>query len=158
VSCRLPVASCQLSESTEEPCSELTTGNWQLATTPWVPPSPNMPTPTTALVYPGIALLEGTNVSEGRGTAKPFEWLGAPWVDADRLAERLRSDDLPGAAFRPIHFIPSASKCAGRTCAGVQVHVTDVAAFRPVMTGVAVLCALRGLWPAQFAWRQSGSF
>ena len=117
-----------------------------------------MPTPTTALVYPGMALLEGTNVSEGRGTAKPFEWLGAPWVDADALAERLRAEDLPGTAFRPIHFIPSASKWAGETCAGVQVHVTDVASFRPVLTGVAVLSALRELWPARFAWRQAGGF
>jgi uncharacterized protein YbbC (DUF1343 family) len=158
VSYQLSVASCQLSASAKGPGSELTTDNWQLATAPWVPPSPNMPAPTTALVYPGMALLEGTNVSEGRGTAKPFEWLGAPWVDADALAERLRADDLTGAAFRPIHFIPSASKWAGETCAGLQVHVTDVVAFRPVLTGVAVLSALRKLWPAQFAWRQSGGF
>jgi uncharacterized protein YbbC (DUF1343 family) len=117
-----------------------------------------MPTPATALVYPGMALLEGTNVSEGRGTAKPFEWFGAPWVDADLLAERLRAAELPGALFRPIHFIPSASKWAGDTCAGVQVHVTDVAAFRPVLTSVAVLSALRELWPGQFSWREANGF
>jgi uncharacterized protein YbbC (DUF1343 family) len=123
---------------------------------PWVPSSPNMPAPETALVYPGTCLLEGTNVSEGRGTAKPFEWMGAPWIDADTLAERLRAAALPGAAFRPVYFIPSASKWAGETCAGVQVHVTDERAFRPVLTGVAILAAVRALWPEEFQWRESG--
>jgi uncharacterized protein YbbC (DUF1343 family) len=122
---------------------------------PWVPPSPNMPTPLTALLYPGTALLEGTNLSEGRGTAKPFEWLGAPWVNADALTDRLRAYDLPGAAFRPSYFIPTASKWAGERCEGVQVHVTDPVRFRPVLTGVAVLCGLRDLWPAEFDWRKN---
>jgi len=115
-----------------------------------------MPTPATALVYPGTCLLEGTNVSEGRGTSRPFEWLGAPWVDADALAEKLRSCALPGAIFRPLYFIPTASKWAGETCAGVQVHVMDRRAFRPVLTGVAILAVLRDLWPDQFQWRESG--
>jgi len=122
----------------------------------WVPPSPNIPTPETTLVYPGTCLLEGTNVSEGRGTAKPFEWIGAPWVDAGALAERLRADALPGAAFRPVYFCPTASKWAGETCAGVQLHVADELAFRPVLTGVAILSALRALWPDQFQWREAG--
>jgi uncharacterized protein YbbC (DUF1343 family) len=122
----------------------------------WIPPSPNMPTPATALVYPGTCLLEGTNVSEGRGTARPFEWLGAPWINAEALAERLQSEGPAGVRFRPVHFIPSASKWAGEACAGVQVHVLDEEAFRPVRTGVAILSALRSLWPEQFQWREAG--
>jgi uncharacterized protein YbbC (DUF1343 family) len=132
--------------------SRLTTDDWNA----WVPPSPNMPTPGTALIYPGTCLLEGTNVSEGRGTAKPFEWVGAPWIDAGALGEQLRASALPGAAFRPVYFIPSASKWAGETCAGIQIHVTDDRHFRPVLTGVAILAALRALWPEQFQWRESG--
>lgn len=122
----------------------------------WVPPSPGMPTQATALVYPGTCLLEGTNVSEGRGTAQPFEWLGAPWIDAGALAEKLRAYGLPGVAFRPVYFIPTASKSAGETCAGVQVHVMDDRTFRPVLTGVAILAALRALWPSPFQWREGG--
>ncbi len=121
----------------------------------WVPPSPNMPTRLTALVYPGTALLEGTNVSEGRGTAKPFEWIGAPWVEPVRLVERLTEFQIPAVAFRPVHFIPSASKWAGETCGGVQIHVLIEDRFRPVMTGVALLAALGDLWPKQFAWREN---
>ena len=117
---------------------------------PWVPPSPNMPTPDTALVYPGMGLLEGTNVSEGRGTTRPFETIGAPWVDARALAERLNAMALPGVRFRPTWFTPSFSKHAGRACGGVQLHVTDRAAFRPVRTGVAVLKALHDQHPQDF--------
>jgi uncharacterized protein YbbC (DUF1343 family) len=124
--------------------------------TRWVPPSPNIPTPLTARLYPGTCLLEGSNLSEGRGTTRPFEWLGAPWVDGELLAERLRRDDLPGAAFRPLHFVPTTSKWAGETCAGVHVHVTDLDAFRPVRTGIAVLAAVRELWPDRFQWLGSG--
>lgn len=118
---------------------------------PWVPPSPNMPTPDTALAYPGLGLLEGTNVSEGRGTTRPFETLGAPWVDAQALADRLDAQDLPGVRFRPAWFTPTFSKHAGQACAGVQLHVTDRAAFRPVRTGIAVLKALHDLHPQDFA-------
>ena len=121
------------------------------AALPWVPPSPNMPTPDTALVYPGTGLLEGTNVSEGRGTTRPFETLGAPWVDARALAKRLDAMNLPGVRFRPMWFTPSFSKHAGQTCAGVQLHVTDRAAFRPVRTGIAVLKALHDQHPEDFA-------
>lgn len=118
---------------------------------PWVPPSPNMPTPDTALVYPGLGLLEGTNVSEGRGTTRPFEMLGAPWVDARALADRLNALRLPGARFRAAWFTPSFSKHAGLACGGVQVHITDRAAFRPVRTGIAVLKALHEQHPKDFA-------
>ncbi len=118
---------------------------------PWVPPSPNMPTPDTALVYPGMGLLEGTNVSEGRGTTRPFETFGAPWVDAQALADRLNAQDLPGVIFRPAWFTPTFSKHAGQPCAGVQLHVTDRGAFRPVRTGIAVLKALHDLHPKDFA-------
>ena len=117
---------------------------------PWVPPSPNMPTPDTALVYPGMGLLEGTNVSEGRGTTRPFETVGAPWVDARALAERLNAMALPGVRFRPTWFTPTFSKHAGQACGGVQLHVTDRAAFRPVRTGVAVLKALHDQHPQDF--------
>jgi uncharacterized protein YbbC (DUF1343 family) len=118
---------------------------------PWVPPSPNMPTPDTALVYPGLGLLEGTNVSEGRGTTRPFETVGAPWVDATALAETLNALRLPGVRFRPTWFTPTFSKHAGKACAGVQLHVTDRAAFRPVRTGIAVLKALHDQHPKDFA-------
>ena len=118
---------------------------------PWVPPSPNMPTPDTALVYPGMGLLEGTNVSEGRGTTRPFETIGAPWIDAPALAVRLNALALPGVRFRPTWFTPTFSKHAGQVCGGVQLHVTDRTAFRPVRTGIAVLKALHDQHPKDFA-------
>jgi uncharacterized protein YbbC (DUF1343 family) len=120
-------------------------------TLPWVPPSPNMPTPETALVYPGTALLEGTNASEGRGTTRPFEIVGAPYVDADALAERMNALGLPGVRFRPTWFTPTFSKHAGELCGGVQLHVTDRDAFHPVRTGIALLVALQALYPDAFA-------
>jgi uncharacterized protein YbbC (DUF1343 family) len=119
---------------------------------PWVLPSPNMPTLQTALVYPGQCLLEGTNLSEGRGTTRPFELCGAPGIDGAALAQRLEAEGLPGVAFRPAWFRPTFQKHAGRTCGGVQLHVTDRDAFRPVRTGLAVLAALRDAWP-DFRWR-----
>jgi uncharacterized protein YbbC (DUF1343 family) len=120
---------------------------------PWVLPSPNMPTVETAVVYPGQCLLEGTNLSEGRGTTRPFELCGAPGIDAAALAGRLRAEGLPGVAFRPAWFRPTFHKFAGRDCGGVQLHVTDREAFRPVRTGLAVLAALRELAGERFAWR-----
>jgi uncharacterized protein YbbC (DUF1343 family) len=120
---------------------------------PWVLPSPNMPTLDTAFVYPGQCLLEGTNLSEGRGTTRPFELCGAPWVDARRLAARLATEGLPGVCFRPAWFRPTCQKYAGQTCGGVQLHVTDRRAFQPVRTSLAVLAAVRELWPDHFAWR-----
>jgi uncharacterized protein YbbC (DUF1343 family) len=120
---------------------------------PWVLPSPNMPTPDTALVYPGTCLLEGTNVSEGRGTTRPFEIVGAPFVDGYRLAESLDAEGLAGVGFRPLCFRPTFHKFAGQVCGGVQVHVTDRSAFRPYLTGIALLRALRNLAADAFAWR-----
>jgi uncharacterized protein YbbC (DUF1343 family) len=120
---------------------------------PWILPSPNMPTVDTALVYPGLCLLEGTNVSEGRGTTRPFEIIGAPFVDGYRLAERLASDGLPGVRFRPLSFRPTFHKFAGQVCGGVQIHVTERAAFRPYLTGVAILRALSDLAGDAFCWR-----
>ncbi len=124
------------------------------ASLPWVLPSPNMPTLDTAFVYPGQCLLEGTNLSEGRGTTRPFELCGAPGVDARKLCRRLQDEGWPGVAFRPAWFRPTFQKHAGRTCAGLQLHVTDREAFQPVRTGLAVLAALRDLAGESFAWRR----
>ncbi|HEY7428652.1 MAG TPA: DUF1343 domain-containing protein [Gemmataceae bacterium] len=121
---------------------------------PWVLPSPNMPAMETAFVYPGQCLLEGTNLSEGRGTTRPFELCGAPWIDAGKLCRRLQREDWPGVCFRPAWFRPTFQKIAGQMCAGVQLHVTDRQAFRPVRTGLAVLAALRDLSAEAFAWRR----
>lgn len=120
---------------------------------PWVPPSPNMPTLDTALVYPGQCLLEGTNLSEGRGTTRPFEIFGAPFIDPDRLAERLASYELPGLRVRPLWFEPTFHKFAAQACGGLMLHVTDRLAFRPVRTSLCVLSAIRELWPDELQWR-----
>jgi len=120
---------------------------------PWVMPSPNMPTLDTALVYPGMCLLEGTNFSEGRGTTRPFELFGAPSVDGRALARELSTFALPGVEFRPCEFKPMFHKYAGRVCGGVQLRVTDREPFLPYQTGLAVLVAARRLWPEQFGWR-----
>lgn len=121
---------------------------------PFVMPSPNMPTYETALVYPGGCLIEGTNLSEGRGTTRPFEILGAPFINPQVLAERLREFRLPGAIFRPLHFQPTFQKHAGRLCGGVQVHVTDRERYKPIRTAAAVLKAVHNTWPRDFAWKQ----
>jgi uncharacterized protein YbbC (DUF1343 family) len=127
---------------------------WPANGLPWIPPSPNMPTWETALVYPGMCLLEGTNLSEGRGTTTPFLVFGAPWVrDPWALASALDRLDVPGVAWRPTYFSPSIDKCAGRRCGGCQVVVTDVRAFRPLLAGLAVLHATRSLHPGDFSWR-----
>jgi uncharacterized protein YbbC (DUF1343 family) len=120
---------------------------------PWVLPSPNMPTIETAVVYPGQCLLEGTNLSEGRGTTRPFELCGAPWVDASGLATQLNRENLPGVGFRAAWFQPTFQKQAGRQCGGVQLHVVDRLAFQPVRTGLAVLAAVRTLSGENFRWR-----
>lgn len=120
---------------------------------PWVFPSPNMPTPETALVYPGMCLLEGTNLSEGRGTTRPFELFGAPWLDAERLAGDLADDGLPGVRFRPASFVPTWDKHAGERCHGVELFVRDPEAFRPFRTGLACVRAARAQYPARFRWR-----
>ncbi len=120
---------------------------------PWVLPSPNMPTLDTAIVYPGTVLFEGTNVSEGRGTTRPFELLGAPWVDAEPFAAGLNALRLPGVYFRPVWFEPTFHKHAGTLCGGCQIHVTDRTLFQPVAAGVALVAAFRAAGPDRFAWR-----
>lgn len=121
---------------------------------PWVMPSPNMPTPDTARVYPGTVIFEGANISEGRGATRPFELIGAPWLDAHELAGELDALELPGVRFRPAFFEPTFHKSAGRICAGVQIHVTDIAAFKPFITGIAILKAARNQSPINFEWKQ----
>jgi uncharacterized protein YbbC (DUF1343 family) len=120
---------------------------------PWVMPSPNMPTPDTAFVYPGQCLVEGTNLSEGRGTTRPFEIVGATFLDGHRLAATLDELALPGVRFRPLSFRPMFHKFAGRSCGGVQLHVTDRASFRPYRTGIALLAAARRQAEGEFRWR-----
>ncbi len=108
---------------------------------PWIPPSPNMPTLDTALVYPGMCLLEGTNLSEGRGTATPFQMIGAPFIEKNEFAERLNAMRLPGVYFRPVDFRPTFNKFAGEICGGVFIHVLQRSSFRPFLTGVLVMKA-----------------
>jgi uncharacterized protein YbbC (DUF1343 family) len=124
------------------------------AGTPWVMPSPNMPTLEAAIVYPGTVLFEGTMLSEGRGTTRPFELLGAPWIDAERFARTMNGLGLPGAYFRPAVFEPTFQKHAKQPCGGCQIHVLDRNAFRPVLTGAALISAFRQQDAARFAWRQ----
>jgi uncharacterized protein YbbC (DUF1343 family) len=120
---------------------------------PWVMPSPNMPTLDTAIVYPGACLIEGTNLSEGRGTTRPFELMGAPWIDPHRLVAELGKEDLPGVRFRPVSFQPAFQKFAGQICGGIQQHVVDRESYRPVRTGLAIIKVARRLWPREFDWR-----
>lgn len=120
---------------------------------PFVLPSPNLPTVESCVVYPGMVLLEGTNLSEGRGTTKPFELFGAPYLDADDLVETLDGFELPGVRFRACSFEPTYQKHAGQLCGGAQLHVTDRETFRPVWTAVAILRAAKDLAPEEFAWR-----
>jgi uncharacterized protein YbbC (DUF1343 family) len=121
---------------------------------PWVIPSPNIPTPETAIVYPGTVMVEGTRMSEGRGTTRPFELNGAPYVSAQDLADELNRLSLPGVYFRPHSFIPTFQKHAGVLCGGVQIHVLDRTAFRPVMTGVSLIKTVRDLYPQEFQWQE----
>lgn len=116
---------------------------------PWVPPSPNLPTPTSVHAYPGVCLFEGTNVSEGRGTTRPFEMVGAEWIDS-RLVDALRERELPGVLFREHHFVPTFSKWAGERARGVQVHLVDPVAFEPIRTGVTMMQVIAELYPNEF--------
>jgi uncharacterized protein YbbC (DUF1343 family) len=120
---------------------------------PWVLPSPNMPTLQTAIVYPGQCLLEGTNLSEGRGTTRPFEICGAPWIDGIGLSQRMNQLDLPGVRFRPVWFRPTFQKHAGIDCGGVQIHVLDAKRYAPVRTSLALLIQMRNESPERFGWR-----
>jgi len=120
---------------------------------PWVLPSPNVPTLDTAIVYPGTVLFEGTNVSEGRGTTRPFELVGAPWVDAEAFTDRMNGLGLPGVKFRPAVIEPTFHKHAKTSCGGCQIHVVDRETFRPVEAGVALIAAFHEADPRQFKWR-----
>ncbi len=121
---------------------------------PWVLPSPNLPTLDSAIVYPGAVLFEGTMISEGRGTTRPFELLGAPWIDGERLAAALNARRLPGAHFRPAFFEPTFQKHAKQTCGGCQLHVTDRPSFQPVRVAVELIAEVKRQSPDAFAWRQ----
>ncbi|HET9567134.1 MAG TPA: DUF1343 domain-containing protein [Vicinamibacterales bacterium] len=121
---------------------------------PWVMPSPNIPTLDTAIVYPGTVLFEGILLSEGRGTTRPFELIGAPWIEAESFARQMNALKLPGAYFRPAVFEPTFQKHAKQTCGGCQIHVTDRQQFQPVLVGVALIAMFHQVDPARFAWRQ----
>ena len=127
---------------------------WDETGLPWVMPSPNMPTLDTAIVYPGTVLFEGTMLSEGRGTTRPFELIGAPWLDGERLAERMNGARLAGVYFRPATFEPTFQKHAKATCGGCQIHVTSRQGFEPVKVGVSLMRECYGLAPDRFKWRE----
>lgn len=120
----------------------------------WVMPSPNMPTLDTATVYPGMCLVEGTNISEGRGTTRPFEIFGAPFIDAVVLCHELNDLKLPGVYFRETYFRPTFHKFVGKLCGGAQLHVIDRKTFCPFMTGVEIIKRIRKIYAEQFQWKQ----
>jgi uncharacterized protein YbbC (DUF1343 family) len=136
------------------PCEGWTRSmEWEATGLPFVPPSPNMPTPDTARVYPGMCLLEGTNLSEGRGTCRPFEQFGAPFLDGTELVEALERLALPGVRFRPVHFVPTWDKHRGVPCAGAFLHVEDRRRFLSVRTGLATVFAAWRLGRGEACWR-----
>ncbi len=124
-------------------------------TFPWVAPSPNMPTPETALVYPGQVIWEGTSVSEGRGTTQPFEFVGAPYWEHGPVGDMISKAELPGCFLRPVVFEPTSGKWGGRTCSGFQIHVTDAETFLPYRTSLVLLQAVMLLYPDQFSYKQA---
>ena len=126
---------------------------WDETGLPWVMPSPNSPTLDSAIVFPGAVHVEGTNASEGRGTTRPFELVGAPWVKAESFAAALNRRGLPGVYFRPTVFEPTFQKHARVACGGCQAHVLDRQAFQPVLTGLALIDEMRAADPASFAWK-----
>jgi uncharacterized protein YbbC (DUF1343 family) len=121
---------------------------------PWVLPSPNMPTLDTATVYPGMCLLEGTNLSEGRGTTRPFEIFGAPFIDPEKITKELNTVRLSGVIFRPMYFQPAFQKHSGKLCGGAQIHVTNRDRFRPFKAGAAILTSIYNLYPGFFKWKK----
>lgn len=126
-------------------------GMWYDETSlPWVIPSPNMPSLHTATVYPGQVFLEGTNISEGRGTTRPFEIFGAPWIESQVLAEKLNALRLPGVVFREAWFIPTFSKYKGESCGGVQIHVLDRNTYRPFESTLCIITTIKALYPDEF--------
>lgn len=136
------------------PCQGLERHHWWAdAERGFVPPSPNMPTTDTALVYPGMCLGEGTNVSEGRGTCRPFEQFGAPWLKSHEVARALNSLELPGVTFRPCSFTPTFDKFKGQSCEGAFIHVTNHKKFESLLTGIAVFATCHALGGGAFAWR-----
>ncbi len=126
---------------------------WRELGRPWVPTSPNLPRIEGVDVYPGQVLLEGTNLSEGRGTTTPFELCGAPFVEPHRLRDALREFELPGVVLRPVRFEPTFHKWKGASCGGLAIHVVDGRAFQPYRTTLALLSTVRRLWPRDFAWK-----
>ena len=118
----------------------------------WVMPSPNMPTPDTAMVYPGMCLFEGTNLSEGRGTTRPFEIIGAPYIDAHKLADKLNELALPAVKFRPTYFIPIFSKHKAKSCGGVQIHVIERNTFAPLRKALYMIHTIKAIYPDEFQW------
>jgi uncharacterized protein YbbC (DUF1343 family) len=120
---------------------------------PWVAPSPNLPTPYSAMVYPGQVIWEGTNVSEGRGTTQPFEIFGAPFFDTEKILSAIGGRHLPGALLRPTTFEPTSNKWAGSRCKGFQIHLTDPALFEPYITSLSLLAAVRHSHHDQFEWK-----
>ncbi len=132
---------------------------WDQTGLAWVPPSPGLPSLESVWAYPGTCFLEGTNLSEGRGTGLPFQVAGAPWIaqgdgpSARRLAEALNDRRLPGVYFRPIHFTPCTSKWAGEICGGVQVHILDRSRYEPIRMGLHLIATIRSLYPQRFQWR-----
>ncbi len=121
---------------------------------PWVSPSPNMPTPETALVYPGQVIWEGTEVSEGRGSTLPFECVGAPYWQHEEMLKRINNNELPGCVLRPVVFQPTSGKCANQPCHGFHIHVTDATIFLPYRTSLVILQAALLLYPDMFCYKQ----
>jgi uncharacterized protein YbbC (DUF1343 family) len=127
---------------------------WDSTAIPWILPSPNMPTLDTAIVYPGMVIFEGTLVSEGRGTTRPFELIGAPYIDAYALTEKLNNLNLPGVYFRPNYYQPTFHKHVGQLCGGLQLHVLDRQKYKSVITAVAILNTIYHLYTDKFEWKQ----
>jgi uncharacterized protein YbbC (DUF1343 family) len=127
---------------------------WQDTNLPWIFPSPNIPTPETAVIYSGTCLFEGTNISEGRGTTKPFELIGAPWINAPKLSDSLNSLNLPAVIFSPVYFTPTFSKYKGKICGGVNIHVTDNIKLKSVETAVAMIYTIKEMYKDKFEWRK----
>jgi len=121
---------------------------------PFVPPSPNLPTLQSLILYPGTCLVEGTNLSEGRGTTRPFEYIGAPWMDAEDLAQRLNDLALPGVRFRPVYFVPAFSKHRDQPCQGVHLYVQDREQFQPLTVTLHLLACIRSAYLDHFAWHE----
>ncbi|HDJ89685.1 MAG TPA: DUF1343 domain-containing protein [Thermoprotei archaeon] len=122
----------------------------------WIPPSPNIPTFMSALIYLGTCLFEGTNISEGRGTTKPFEYIGAPWINPRKLTIELNKIGMKGVKFRPIYFRPNASKYSDEKCGGIHILVTDRERFKPLETALHIISIIRKMYPDKFEWRYSG--